>query len=120
MQKNRLKQMRLASGKTQEEVAEAVHKNQTTISAYEMGTRKPKNATKKRLADLFEVPVDYLFYDEETKEEKPIKKDVVGLTNEEREAMIESLVTFNSKTRKYFESLSDQRVIEEYERMINL
>lgn len=56
----KLKALRLASGLTQEELAEKVSVSRSSISNYESGNREPNNETLKRLAEYFDVLVDYL------------------------------------------------------------
>lgn len=59
--KNRLKQLRTEKGLTQEELGEQVGLANNTISRYETGSNEPtKFETWQKLADFFNVPVDYL------------------------------------------------------------
>jgi repressor LexA len=57
----RLKQLREKRGLRQQDVADQVGVARVTISLYEAGRREPDNETIERLADLFQVSVDYLF-----------------------------------------------------------
>ena len=45
---------------TQAEVAESINILQSTYSNYEQGTREPDISTIKRLANFFDVSIDYL------------------------------------------------------------
>ena len=57
---NNLKSARKAKGLTQIEVAEYIGLAQSSYSAWESGKTKIDDASLKRLAELFEVSVDYL------------------------------------------------------------
>ena len=58
---NRLKELRKEIGLTQEELGEQVGLANNTISRYETGSNEPaKFETWQKLADFFNVPVDYL------------------------------------------------------------
>lgn len=57
---NNLKNARKAKGLTQIEVAEYIGLAQSSYSAWESGKTKIDDASLKRLAELFEVSVDYL------------------------------------------------------------
>ena len=57
---NRIKQLRKAKGMSQIELANKVHASNQAISAYESGTREPKEPIWQKLADFFNVSVDYL------------------------------------------------------------
>lgn len=58
--KNRLKEIRKERNLTQKEFAEKLNISQQAISQYENGDREPKLETWQKLADFFNVPVDYL------------------------------------------------------------
>lgn len=55
-----LKLYRLNSGFTQKQVADALHIERTTYTYYETGKTLPNVITLKKLADMFNVPIDYL------------------------------------------------------------
>ena len=57
---NRLKESRINKKMTKKEVADALKIDQSTYGKYELAKREPDAATLLRLADLFEVSVDYL------------------------------------------------------------
>lgn len=57
---NRLKQLRKEKGLLLEQVGKAVGLATNTISRYETGKREPKLETWQKLANFFNVPVDYL------------------------------------------------------------
>ena len=56
----RLKELRLANGLTQKELAKAIEVGRTTISEYESGKIVPKHEGLLKLANYFNVSVDYL------------------------------------------------------------
>lgn len=56
----RLKELRLANGETQKDLANAIEVGRTTISEYESGKIVPKQEGLLRLANHFNVSVDYL------------------------------------------------------------
>lgn len=56
----RLKHLRQLGGVTQKELAEYLRVGKTTISNYETGYSSPDLETLNRLADYFQVSIDYL------------------------------------------------------------
>lgn len=68
---NRLRELRLKRGLSQQELAKKVGISNQSISSYEKGVRKPKIEAWKKLADYFGVSVAYLQgrYDHLTKKE---------------------------------------------------
>lgn len=58
--KNRIKELRLKAGLTQEQLAKEVEITQQAINLYETEKREPKLETWQKLADFFDVPVAYL------------------------------------------------------------
>lgn len=65
--------MRLSRNLTQGEVASLTGLSQSSIAAYESGTRRPSDAAAEALADVFNVPKWAIFYDED--EMTPINPD---------------------------------------------
>lgn len=57
----RLRQLRKAKGMTQEQVAAYLNAAKSTVSQYENNVNEPDLKTLVKLADLFNVSVDYLF-----------------------------------------------------------
>lgn len=55
-----LKMLRLQHGLTQQELAEHLELSPVTISGYELGRREPSIEMLERIADYFDVTVDYL------------------------------------------------------------
>lgn len=56
----RLKKMREEKGLTQEELGKIINVSKPSISRYEAGTNEPNNETLKKLANFFDVSLDYL------------------------------------------------------------
>jgi len=56
----RLTDLRQSKGLTQNELAELVNVSRSALSLYELGKREPDYETLVRLADFFDVSVDYL------------------------------------------------------------
>lgn len=57
----RLKELRLKKGLTQQEIADLVHVNRVTYTNWEKGKREPSFENLFKLADLLEVSLDWLF-----------------------------------------------------------
>lgn len=57
---NRLKQLRKEKGITQLKMAMDLNMNQNTISRYENGSHQADYETLKKLADYFDVSIDYI------------------------------------------------------------
>lgn len=57
----RLKQLRQKKGLTQKDIADLVHVNRVTYTNWEKGNREPNFEMVLKLADLFEVSLDWLF-----------------------------------------------------------
>lgn len=60
MDGERLSELRKDKGLTQQQLAEALSVSSNTISAYERGINEPDDKMKIRLAEFFNVSVDYL------------------------------------------------------------
>lgn len=56
----RLVELRKKKGMTQEEVAKKIHLTRSTYAQYEVDRRVPEYATLQKLADFFEVSIDYI------------------------------------------------------------
>ncbi|MDI6604079.1 MAG: helix-turn-helix transcriptional regulator [Thermoanaerobacteraceae bacterium] len=56
----RLSQLRKEKGLTQEELAKALNMTRSSLSLYEIGKRDPDTDTLRKIADFFNVSVDYL------------------------------------------------------------
>ena len=58
--KDRLKELRLANGLSQQELASKLKVHPMTISGYERGVRRPDFETLDTLADILDADMDYL------------------------------------------------------------
>ncbi|HHT7238218.1 MULTISPECIES: helix-turn-helix domain-containing protein [Bacillus cereus group] len=56
----RLKQIRLEHKLTQEQLGEKINVTKVSVSGYENGNRTPDTDTLQKLADSFDISVDYL------------------------------------------------------------
>lgn len=57
---NRLVELRKEKGLTQEELAKALNISRSALSLYEIGKRDPDTETLKKIAEYFNVSIDYL------------------------------------------------------------
>lgn len=57
---NIIKRLRSSAGLTQVELAEKLGVSRSTIGMYETGTRNPDSEMLEKIADLFNVDIDYL------------------------------------------------------------
>jgi transcriptional regulator with XRE-family HTH domain len=57
---SRLIRLREAAGLTQQDLAQRISISRTRLSNYEQGTREPDHEITKRLAEYFNVTIDYL------------------------------------------------------------
>ena len=94
--KNRLKELRVDKGITQKQMAEYLGMVEQAYQMYEYGKREPNHETTMKLADLFEVSVDYLlgrvnfWYNKEGRITVKVLPDILGLgTTDEELAEIE-------------------------------
>lgn len=72
----RLKELRKAKGMTQNEVAKVIGYSSLSYARYEKGEREPDINTLCKLADYFEVSVDYLIG--RTVQENSLGREVIG------------------------------------------
>lgn len=89
--KDRLLSLRKELGLTQGEFAEKIGYSRTAISAWEIGRNEPSNEDMIKIANFFNVSLDYLLgksdirnYDEDEKEFRfAYHKETEGMTDEE-------------------------------------
>lgn len=62
---NRIKELRKANNKTQRDIANLTGYGQTLVSKWENFEREPDNSTLKKIANYFNVSVDYLIGNEQ-------------------------------------------------------
>ncbi|WFD09774.1 helix-turn-helix domain-containing protein [Tepidibacter hydrothermalis] len=95
----RMKQLRKEKGLTQEELAVIISKNRSTIAGYETERKEPDHDTLKKIADYFEVSIDYLLGQSDIKtttniETKAYHNLDVGGLSEEAIKQIEDYIEF--------------------------
>ncbi|UKS25059.1 helix-turn-helix domain-containing protein [Paenibacillus sp. HWE-109] len=95
--------LREKTGLTQKDLATKLGIARTTYSGYENGAREPDLETLKRIADYFDVTLDYLLNGEESK--KVILTDTIKIRlNEEFDKLTkeeqENLLTFIERMPK--------------------
>lgn len=89
---NRLKELRVQAGLTQQQLANQMSVSKSVISYYELNTRTPSPEIIRKLATIFHVSSDYLLGIE-----KGRSLDITGL-DEEEEKIVRLLVeNFRSK-----------------------
>lgn len=79
----RLKWLRERSGLTQKFAAEKIGVKNNTLSSYESSKRQPDYITLKKLADLYEVTIDYIITGEENSSIVSVAGQEISLTPEE-------------------------------------
>ena len=96
----RLKELRVAKGFRQKDVAEMLGVDRTTYVKYESGTSEPNKDTFVRLAEIFDVSTDYLL--ERTDKKEPSLTD----TDERRlnESLIERLSSLTPEEQSKVEA----------------
>lgn len=110
MNGNKLKKLRENQGLLQKELADKLNISTSTIGMYEQGRREPDNETLKKISQYFNVSIDYLLdnenskhnlKDDELKEKEMLKKALQkagfmngenDLTDDELEIVIDFVV----------------------------
>ena len=101
----RLKALRKSKGLSMKELGRLFGLSESTISLYESGKRQPDNETILKIADFFDVSVDYLLGREEketpsyTEEERKLFSLIEQLTDVEVEEMSNYLDYLLSKRK---------------------
>ena len=75
-----LKELRKEKNITMKKLGEKIGVAESTISLYESGKRQPDNVTLLKIADYFNVSVDYLLGRNNT-EKKPVLEDELKIKN---------------------------------------
>lgn len=117
MLKERLKELRQETKKTQKEIAEAIGVHQSTLGYFETGERVPNIKTLQKLAKFYKVSTDYLLgiSDIRAKAEvldgrvsklfkdpyvMDILKDIQDLSDEGKEEVMKYIEFIQSKNQK--------------------
>lgn len=77
--KDRLVQLRKELDLTQETFAEKIGFSRTAISAWEIGRNEPSNADTIKIADFFNVSVDYLLGKSDVRNPEQIDSDKINI-----------------------------------------
>lgn len=89
---NRIKELREKSNLTQAELGNQLNLSQITISGYERGYREPDLETLLKLADFFNVSIDYLL--------GASSKDIIVLTRQDFDEIKNATKTLEKITKK--------------------
>ncbi|ADL50407.1 helix-turn-helix domain-containing protein [Clostridium cellulovorans] len=113
---NRIKDLRKNNGYTQKELSSLLGIGQTTVANYEQGTRIPDTEKLNKMADLFEVTLDYLLGRNEkiSPSNKEVKSKTIDLKSA-NETYLEYLLKGDSKkARKFILSLHEEGIKIDY------
>ena len=91
---DRLRELRIAKGYTQQDIADKIHVNKQTISQYERGIRQPQIEVLEELADVFNVDMNYLLGKEDL---------ITRLINSDEYALLENYRMSNSEKISKFD-----------------
>ncbi|WDM22604.1 helix-turn-helix domain-containing protein [Paenibacillus polymyxa] len=83
---SRLKKAREKKGFTQQEVAKKLDVTNGAISGYERNYRDPDSETLKKLADLYEVSINWIYGRDEKESEYTLPEEVISKVIKEAEA----------------------------------
>ena len=105
----RLKELRKQAHLTQVELAKRLGIGQSSYADWERGKKKPTQENLIKIAQFFDVPLDYLVGNTESKEaeldniELLFRMNSKGLTNQEKEIFKKELIEFMEERKKLFE-----------------
>jgi len=105
---NILKQLRINAGKLQKDIAAYLGVNRTTYLRYEKGETEPDYQTLRKIADYFNVSVDYLLGRETKKdpsagEGEKVSSELIALLQDldpAEEALVRDYVAILKRSRK--------------------
>lgn len=100
----RLKELRNLKKLTQQQLADIFYLNKSSISRYENNGQMPENEVLQKLADFFEVSIDYLLG--RTAEQKPLKKEF------KPELTTKDKINIEKETEKMIDNLEKVEIIE--------
>lgn len=103
---NRLRKLRIERGLLQSDIAKIIEKSDRVVGFYETGDRDMSTETLSKLADFFNVSIDYLLGKSDTrnydKDEQEFRfayhKEMEGLTDEE---IADALRFYKEMKKKY-------------------
>ena len=105
----RLKELRRQVGLTQVEVAEKLGISQPAYASWERCVKKPTHENLVKIAQIFNVSVDYLVGNSEDKVDELDNIELLfrmnskGLTEEEKEVFRKELIEFMEERKKVFD-----------------
>lgn len=88
----RLKELREKKGISQKELADFLNLTQVQISKYELGKNEPDLSTTKKIANYFNVTIDYLLGSSE--------EDIILITKEDLDNLKQASNTINNFIKK--------------------
>lgn len=87
MFKTRLKDLRIEKKLTQKQLADILHMQNTAVSKYELGERKPDQDTLIKLAKFFNTTTDYLLGNSDIR--NPYQSNIIKTNNKEEDLVPE-------------------------------
>lgn len=107
--RSRLKYLRTRHKLTQEQLGQKINVTKVSISGYESGNRTPDTETLQKIADIFEVSVDYLLgrTDDDSLTGKKEENenlfffDLEGLSEEDIEAVKKHIESLRLMAKQY-------------------
>ncbi len=116
---NKLKELRKNFCMTQDEIAEILDMSRTSFSKYENGAANPPLSVMRKLAKIYNVPIEYLIHDESTSitlneaktDHEPDPNNLVyyfsQLTPEERKLIMKLRLMQNDKKQEIIDKVND-------------
>ena len=104
----RLKELRKEAHLTQIELAKRLGIGQSSYADWERGKKNPTQENLIKIAQFFNVPLDYLVGNSDKKDELDniellFRMNSIGLTNQEKEIFKKELIEFMEERKKAFE-----------------
>lgn len=103
----RLKELRKEAHLTQIELAKRLGIGQSSYADWERGKKNPTQENLIKIAQFFNVPLDYLVGNSDKKDELDniellFRMNSIGLTNQEKEIFKKELIEFMEERKKAF------------------
>ncbi len=108
MDGNRLSELRQDMGLTQKQLADLLCVSIQTISSYERGRTAPDDATKVRLAHIFNVSVDYLLGETNVPNPQQVNSGFIFFFGMQESAQKETMEFVQYLAKKYKLTDSDE------------
>lgn len=91
----KIRELRNRAGLTQKELAEKLHKSESAIRMWELGKSEPDLQSINELAEIFNVSVDYIIGDDETRlDDRALKLALFGGGVDVTEEMWQEVLSF--------------------------